>query len=308
VVSVLQAVHLLMAFPLFVVIVAVDSRWLAQSLRSHYDKLLVDADRPDANDGPRQATADDYLEKIFQIPFWIRPLEENARMRIVQGLVEKSLVVRKRDGVDPRRAKDVDGKESDGGSGNAREVVKWDSAEPQQQMKASAPTDLKPRSLQIEQEELDWMEALRPILGQSPRAVKRFVNVYRLIKASAAPRGSKFVSDAQDADYKIVLFLLAVVTGLPALSETFFRTLLFGNEDTTLTSLAGALPQELGEEPLIASRPAAIAVETARLNQWLRRDEIATWGSVTVSRLSEWVRRVARFSYRIELTDSVRER
>ncbi|TDW76275.1 P-loop NTPase fold protein [Kribbella pratensis] len=55
VVEVLQAVHLLLAFKLFVVVVGVDSRWLTRSIAAHYDNLL---DEPDS-----------YLEKIFQIPF-----------------------------------------------------------------------------------------------------------------------------------------------------------------------------------------------------------------------------------------------
>ena len=36
VVEVLQAVHLLLAFKLFVVVVGVDSRWLQRSLEAHY--------------------------------------------------------------------------------------------------------------------------------------------------------------------------------------------------------------------------------------------------------------------------------
>ena len=40
VVQVLQAVHLLLSFPLFVVIVAVDARWVGSSLETHYGKLL----------------------------------------------------------------------------------------------------------------------------------------------------------------------------------------------------------------------------------------------------------------------------
>lgn len=93
VVEVLQAVHLLLAFPLFVVVVAVDARWLAQSLQKHYTDLLVIARHSPnvqlATNLVRQATPQDYLEKIFQIPFWIRPLPREARLRMVQGLLAK---------------------------------------------------------------------------------------------------------------------------------------------------------------------------------------------------------------------------
>ncbi|HEX8647266.1 MAG TPA: P-loop NTPase fold protein, partial [Thermoleophilaceae bacterium] len=47
VVEVLQAVHLLLAFPLFVVVVGVDPRWLTTSLERHHAALMASAsDRP----------------------------------------------------------------------------------------------------------------------------------------------------------------------------------------------------------------------------------------------------------------------
>ena len=75
VVQVLEAVHLLLAFEFFVVIVAVDPRWLRLALASHYEKQLasINDDEPD----PLRPTVSDYVEKIFQIPFLVRPLSEN---------------------------------------------------------------------------------------------------------------------------------------------------------------------------------------------------------------------------------------
>jgi WD40 repeat protein len=78
VVEVLAAVHLMLALPLFIVVVAVDPRWLLASLRHHYQELfgqdptgaLPQAD--EADDEP--ASPLDYLDKIFQIPFAVAPL------------------------------------------------------------------------------------------------------------------------------------------------------------------------------------------------------------------------------------------
>ena len=72
VVQVLEAVHLLLAFPLFIVVVGVDPRWLRHSLAKYYPDTLTE-DGPDGSDGvavnaPRSSTPQDYLEKIFQIP------------------------------------------------------------------------------------------------------------------------------------------------------------------------------------------------------------------------------------------------
>src|SRR5262249_20902880 len=42
VVRVLQAVHLLLSFPLFTVVVAVDARWISRALRDQFPRLLID--------------------------------------------------------------------------------------------------------------------------------------------------------------------------------------------------------------------------------------------------------------------------
>jgi hypothetical protein len=80
VVEVLQAVNMLLSFRLFVVIVAVDARWLSRSLETKYRELFgsVENDGPPINENSRstspnddaigRATPIDYLEKIFQIP------------------------------------------------------------------------------------------------------------------------------------------------------------------------------------------------------------------------------------------------
>jgi CHAT domain/KAP family P-loop domain len=91
VVKVLQAVHLLLAFPLFVVVVGVDSRWLLRSLRHEYSALLVSS----AEDGSFSedeadywaSTPQNYLEKIFQIPYWIRPMEPGGYIQLVRSLI-----------------------------------------------------------------------------------------------------------------------------------------------------------------------------------------------------------------------------
>jgi hypothetical protein len=67
VVEVLQAVHLLLALDLFVVVVGVDPRWLLRSLQSEYDRVLTTTAGPSTD--VWQATPSEYLEKIFNVPF-----------------------------------------------------------------------------------------------------------------------------------------------------------------------------------------------------------------------------------------------
>jgi hypothetical protein len=83
VVEVLQAVHLLLAFPLFVVVVGVDARWVHRSLGTTYGRLLTG--------GSAAATPEDYLEKVFQIPFWLEDTAASARARMLHGLLDASV-------------------------------------------------------------------------------------------------------------------------------------------------------------------------------------------------------------------------
>ena len=67
----LEAIHLLLAVELFVVVVAVDPRWLLQALHSHYrDQHSGPADGTTVGDDDRwrwRPSAVQYLEKIFQV-------------------------------------------------------------------------------------------------------------------------------------------------------------------------------------------------------------------------------------------------
>lgn len=89
VIEVLEAVHLLLAFPLFAVVVAVDPRWLRQSLLDHYPRLLGGADDAGATRARtlgRPATPQDYLEKIFQVPFNLQAMEKTGFEALVKHL------------------------------------------------------------------------------------------------------------------------------------------------------------------------------------------------------------------------------
>ena len=81
VVEVLHAVHLLLAFKLFVVVVAVDSRWLLNSLSHSMRNLTGIRERSegrfdDQMEAGLLATPQNYLEKIFQIPFNLSPMRQ----------------------------------------------------------------------------------------------------------------------------------------------------------------------------------------------------------------------------------------
>jgi len=77
VVKVLEAVHLLLSYPLFVVVVAVDPHWVSKSLATVYPTLLTGSD----------VTPDHYLEKIFQLPLWLDPPSADAATTMALSLL-----------------------------------------------------------------------------------------------------------------------------------------------------------------------------------------------------------------------------
>ena len=80
VVAVLQAVHLLLAFPLFV------SSSASTRAGSRARCACATGTCSAATTGRRRRRPD-YLEKIFQIPFWLEPLDQDATRRMLKGLL-----------------------------------------------------------------------------------------------------------------------------------------------------------------------------------------------------------------------------
>ncbi|WP_437308071.1 P-loop NTPase fold protein [Sorangium sp. So ce388] len=88
VVEVLEAVHLLLGMRLFVVVVAVDSRWLVRSLYEHYGKLLpLERSHRGESVAVRLTTPRQFLEKVFQIPFAVRSLDPTLFAGVVRALL-----------------------------------------------------------------------------------------------------------------------------------------------------------------------------------------------------------------------------
>ena len=88
VVEVLQAIHLLLSIPLFVVVVAVDPGWLHRCLLTHYQDLLHKGS--DLEGTEWLLTPQNYLEKIFQIPFTLPTMGSRDFPGYVDQLFELS--------------------------------------------------------------------------------------------------------------------------------------------------------------------------------------------------------------------------
>jgi KAP family P-loop domain len=289
VVRVLEAVHLLLSFPLFVVFVGVDSRWVSRSLNRHYDQMLrdeaVDVDGSSSVRAP--ANSQDFLEKIFQVPFWLRRMDTPAVHRMIHCLISA-------DEVEPDDHRlDVDqlgeggdgaGKGGEDGAGKGGEDGAGQSiddaapvATPTPPTKAGPalvaggaeaygesigePAAPPTEALRIRQAERDFMDEVAPLMPRTPRAIKRFVNIYRLYKAALSTPGlEKFVgSPEHPGNFRAVQVLLALVIGTPDFAKAVLKILDEVEESSTqrLSDIAQRL--ESSTDPTWQTTLAALA-------------------------------------------------
>ena len=291
----LRAVHLLLALPLFVVVVAVDPRWLRRALEQHHAALFLAGDRGEE----WQASPADYLDKIFQIPYALRPIGERACEYIRSLLPEAVQQVPAPVASTPSPAAttteatpieatpieepvttavpgrpDVDPDTPREKLDTPREKV--------ERFTESSPVrrvdDLQPEGLRLSAAERDVLPRLGPLLP-TPRSAKRLVNLYRLLRIGIPEAELQaFVGGEDGGPYQAAAVLLATVIGLPA------------DARGVLTALRDANP---GEDIVHFLRSCG-GHRLADLIETIRKDipvhgELATY--------QEWGRTVARFSF-----------
>jgi hypothetical protein len=194
VVEVLQAVHLLLALDLFVVVVGVDPRWLLHSLREEYRQVLV----PDAHSGRNEewlSTPSDYVEKIFNVPFVLPGMTTQTFDSLVRGLgISAGAAPPTTPGELSSRAPTMNepGESPKADTGTKPAAVGVDTplltAEPASEVAdavaaADNSTALPPQSRPITEVELDLIAALAPLV-QTPRQAKRMLNIYRMLRST----------------------------------------------------------------------------------------------------------------------------
>ncbi len=326
VVEVLQAIHLLLAFPLFVVVVGVDARWVRRSLEKEYQWLVEvgddDLEIPAPAEGivgngqaaagePRKtvqgASAHDYLEKIFQIPFWLRPMERRSSVRFIEALTASAVAVES-PGVKPahdgpagptigpqtptepiagRNERTIDDPAAVDPGPAVADPAPPAPAATTEGAPAASPVELNPERLMLTEVEVDSMKELAGLVGRSPRAVKRFINCYRLIKA--IHRGgalAQFLDDGQSGAFRPTLLTLAVIAGAPEIAQPYLEALAVPADGQTVADLI----RRFDADAAIRSRPG-----------WRRvRDRLDAFHAMSLADLARAATLVARFSFRTQ--------
>jgi hypothetical protein len=322
VVEVLQAIHMLLYFPLFVVVVAVDARWVSRALKAYYpdlvaDEQIGDSTRPRRHEShgqeERPADAQDYLEKIFQIPYWVRRMDAQTSVKFVKGLAE--LLAEKRDnglrrtgraGLSLTVANSV---ANDEGAlvtgGSVRPVVDTDDvdrkAESASAMQRAAPEIKGPVSekqtgtpefiqMTLSEIEKQVIAEFAPFVGGSPRRAKRYVNLYLLLKTSLGLGGPQPTNSWRIA-CTALMTLLAIVTG-PGRVGSFFETLeALSGDELRLEGLVKALERNIEVGGTHYARDAI-----RKLMEINRRDSIDQ-GAEMIGALRQFAPVVRRYSF-----------
>ncbi|MGY1804227.1 P-loop NTPase fold protein [Blastococcus sp. SYSU D00922] len=249
VVDVLQAVHLLLALDLFVVVVGVDPRWLLHSLREQYRTAFRDPDRPASRDADLpdeeavwQTTPHDYLEKIFNIPFVLPGMTATSFERLIRELSlgeEQEVEGPGGDPATPPAARATgegpvadDGRDDVGAPAGVPSVdaaLPGDKAPADARPLADVPVQegseiaaigagRRPVPRRLTEYELRLLASLGPLV-RSPRQAKRLLNLYRMVRSTRdlSPASEFLGDDRTPGEYQAVGVLLGLLTAHPRL-------------------------------------------------------------------------------------------
>lgn len=327
VVEVLQAVHLLLAFKLFNVVVGVDARWLERSLRRQYeDREPSDGRRPagrDQADLLDPFSPQDYLEKIFQIPYALSPLGEKDYRQLVAGLMVTRADVRQsvaaeaerllqeqarsdrlaaesaaRSGADVPPTPSATATDSPVAGGQTAQAAQTQQQEQRRESEVSVPTSS--GALYFEDFEEAFIQQLHPFIDR-PRLAKRFVNLYRLLRVRADDDGESgaFAGSPHSHGYRAAATLLAINVGHPAVAGRVMQAIGRADSGSDCVEIVRSLSSASNGNGLAERDRGELLTVVAKLQslEKLPRD---------IDEFRRWAPRVASYSFDWHRSDAPR--
>jgi hypothetical protein len=275
---VLQAVHLLLAFDLFACVIAVDPRWIIECLEGSPGVNTLGDRSDELRMLGGRTTPSDYLEKIIQIPLWLRPIPSDRRAALATILMQKDAASRPA----------APGHDGPGGGAPASTLGGGLHSAPRHDHR-----------VRINPSELDFLRArVALLLDGNSRALKRFVNTYQLVKASLSE--VEFDSFANDVDarehhlpYRVCMAQLALLTT----QRTRARLLASVVDETSAvmsSESAKDARQTLGDwlDGLVAK-----GGECQSIAEDLKHVLLPELGGLPFDRFSGWFERTRRYSF-----------
>jgi hypothetical protein len=249
VVNVLQAVNLLLTMELFVVVVAVDPGWLLRSLKRHHEGLFDDNEVA-------------YLDKIFHIPVALRPMGGRAvdyLRSLLPGAEEEPAPP-----VVERERPEVPVQQASSARPVTPQVVQRVPVGEAPVVPKAAP-NLKPEGLRLRAPERKFLARLTPLLS-TPRAVKKLVNLYRLLRLGVPENGlNAFVGGEQGGPFQAAALLLATLVGAPQEARELLEKLAGAPAGDILEVVGGSA---LGELVTGIRKDVPVHGDTATYRQW----------------------------------------
>lgn len=190
VVEVLEAVQLLLKTDLFIVVLAIDARFVTRALEASYSGILTRKGSPSGLD---------YIEKIIQIPYMVQPIAEDAVESFLQAQMPASAVSTisrtdeqqadvetslKMNTIEKATAvsRETIGKVNDTNVANIPASEYPNLNEESVHPAPLTEPDLPQAAIEISDAEFQSLKTRCEQIPMTPRAVKRITNVYKLIK------------------------------------------------------------------------------------------------------------------------------
>jgi hypothetical protein len=217
VVEVLEATQLLVRTKLFVVVLGMDVRYVTRALEKAYRHVLC-------RDGDPSGL--DYIEKIVQIPYRVRPVQREAwddYLRYqMQPRADKRAEPEARQGAAEPPTGETPAWQPPGSAGAPGKPPP--SPPPKRGPIAAEPEErLPPEVLEFSERELTLLRTCCEAVQVSPRAAKRLVNVFKLLKIIWHRRGLGS-GPGTDINQSIML-LLALSSRYPEIMRAVLQDL-----------------------------------------------------------------------------------
>ncbi|MBB4791942.1 KAP family P-loop NTPase fold protein [Streptomyces nodosus] len=239
VVEVLAAIHLMLALPLFVVVVAVDPRWLVRCLKHHHKELFAAGGEIGEGAIDDIATPVDYLDKIFQIPLTVPPTTPRKTGLLLESLLGSPGVnndqSEESEQTPPEGEVHIEGNTSEDSGSEGEAAAPETNAD-----------ELNPSQMSLTAAEISFMAQLGALLP-TPRAAKKLVNLYRLVRMGVEAEGlSGFVdtSSGEPGEHQVVQILLALLVGRPEQASALFKYILAAAPTEKITDVLRNSPPQ----------------------------------------------------------------
>jgi hypothetical protein len=224
VVEVLEAVQLLLSTPLFIVVLGIDTRYVTRALEKVYKRILQQEGDPSGLD---------YIEKIIQIPYRVRPISPRAMPKFLQAQMDILQPV-EATAAGSQTVMQVSDAATGPGAPSAspvtpeRQVTDQVAEDPGQvpvqvsEHAVQVEVPLSPEIVRFTPEDYQDLTACCTLINLTPRSTKRLVNVFKLIEVFWF---RKLGRDESRPIKQTVIALLALSAAYPEVMREAFAQL-----------------------------------------------------------------------------------